>query len=97
MPGEHVTWFFQTFAIFVANPSLAFVVGALFGGLFCLSYSKVIAAAAKAWCIYGVYEYLMHFRVLCTGECNIRVDLLLIYPVLALISVIALFSLVKLA
>jgi hypothetical protein len=29
-------------------------------------------------------------RVLCTGECNIRVDLLLIYPVLAVTSVVGL-------
>ena len=35
-----------------------------------------------AWCLYAVYEYLMYQRVLCTGECNIRIDLLLLYPVL---------------
>ena len=34
------------------------------------------------WFIYAGYECLMYFRVFCTGECNIRVDLLLIYPVL---------------
>ena len=32
------------------------------------------------WALYAVYEYLMYTRVLCTGECNIRVDLMLIYP-----------------
>lgn len=37
---------------------------------------------ALAWCLYAAYEYLMYKRVLCTGECNIRVDLLLLYPVL---------------
>jgi hypothetical protein len=37
---------------------------------------------ALGWCVYAVYEYLMYRRVLCSGECNIRVDLLLIYPVL---------------
>jgi hypothetical protein len=34
------------------------------------------------WGAYAVYETLMFKRVLCTGECNIRVDLLLIYPAL---------------
>lgn len=34
------------------------------------------------WLAYAVYEYLMFKRVLCSGECNIRVDLLLIYPIL---------------
>ena len=32
--------------------------------------------------VYAVYEFFMFKRVLCSGECNIRVDLLLIYPVL---------------
>ncbi len=37
---------------------------------------------ALAWLAYAGYEYLMYARVLCSGECNIRVDLLLIYPAL---------------
>jgi len=28
----------------------------------------------------------MKVRILCSGECNIRVDLLLIYPILILVS-----------
>ena len=35
---------------------------------------------AFIWLFYAAYELLMYKRVLCTGECNIRVDLLLIYP-----------------
>lgn len=34
------------------------------------------------WLAYAFYEYLMFKRVLCSGECNIRVDLLLVYPAL---------------
>lgn len=34
------------------------------------------------WGAYAVYEFLMFRRVLCSGECNIRVDLLLIVPAL---------------
>ena len=34
------------------------------------------------WLSYSVYEYLMYKRVLCSGDCNIRVDLLLFYPLL---------------
>jgi hypothetical protein len=37
---------------------------------------------AVLWVAYAFYEYLMFTRTLCTGECNIRIDLLLIYPVL---------------
>lgn len=39
------------------------------------------------WLAYAVYEYLIYTRVLCTGDCNIRVDLLLIYPALLIGSV----------
>lgn len=28
---------------------------------------------APAWVVYAGYEWLMYLRVLCTGECNIRV------------------------
>jgi hypothetical protein len=41
------------------------------------------------WTAYLVYEYLMRWRILCSGECNIRVDLLLIYPVLGIMSLVA--------
>ena len=51
--------------------------------------------ASTAWILYGVYEYLMRFRVLCSGECNIRIDLLLIYPILLVLSIIAIVVLVK--
>lgn len=41
-----------------------------------------VLVLALLWVAYAGYEYLMYRRVLCSGECNIRVDLLLIYPVL---------------
>jgi len=31
----------------------------------------------------------MYFRILCSGECNIRIDLLLIYPALLTLTVVA--------
>ncbi len=36
------------------------------------------------WLLYAVYEYLVATGVLCDANCNIRVDLLLIFPILAL-------------
>ncbi len=42
--------------------------------------------AALGWMLYAPYEYLMHLRVLCSGECNIRVDLLLLWPLLLFTS-----------
>lgn len=37
---------------------------------------------AVLWVAYALYEYLMYRRIRCSGECNIRVDLVLIYPAL---------------
>ena len=81
--------------IFIRAPWLAFAVGAVFFALSWSTGSKLLITASTAWFLYGVYEYLMRFRVLCSGECNIRVDLLLIYPILLILSIIAVVTLVK--
>jgi hypothetical protein len=47
-----------------------------------------VPSLAIAWVGYLAYESLYIPRN-CTGECNIRVDLLLIYPYLALLTVSA--------
>ena len=81
--------------IFIRAPWLAFAVGALFFTLSWSTRSKLLITSSTAWILYGIYEYLMRFRVLCSGECNIRIDLLLIYPILLILSVIAVATLVK--
>jgi hypothetical protein len=53
---------------------------------FCL----LVLATGALWIGYGIYEYLMQIRVLCSGKCNIRVDLLLIYPVLLALTLASL-------
>lgn len=75
--------------IFIIAPWLAFVVSLAFLFLYRLARFPLIGGTSAAWALYGAYEYLMYFRILCSGECNIRLDLLLIYPALMLLSVIA--------
>lgn len=65
---------------------IALGIGALFAALWLASRLPGSALAALSWLLYAPYEYLMHMRVLCTGECNIRVDLLLIWPLLLVAS-----------
>jgi hypothetical protein len=48
--------------------------------------------AAVAWLLYLPYEYGMKWRILCSGECNIRVDLLPLYPALVMLSILAAVS-----
>jgi len=76
--------------IFIAFPWLALVAAIIFAILYRISKNRLSKIAGKAWLIYSIYEFGMYFRILCTGECNIRIDLLLIYPVLLIFSFIAL-------
>ena len=68
--------------IFVAYPLLAAGVGVVLLGLGRLMRRRLAMAVGLAWLVYAVYELGMKLRWLCSGECNIRVDLLVICPVL---------------
>jgi hypothetical protein len=61
-------------------------------GLHRLSRRGLTLYAAGAWGLYALYELAMHWRWLCSGECNIRVDLLLIYPALALLTLVGIVA-----
>jgi hypothetical protein len=63
--------------IMIAYPWMAFATAGVFVVLWLWRRAGSAAVAAALWIAYGVYETLKHVRVLCTGECNIRVDLLL--------------------
>jgi hypothetical protein len=73
----------------VAYPWLAFVVAAALAVLDVRRPTPAARRAALCWAVYGGYEYLMYARVLCSGECNIRVDLLVVHPALIVITVVA--------
>ncbi|HEX6127239.1 MAG TPA: hypothetical protein VFZ23_17840 [Pyrinomonadaceae bacterium] len=79
----------EQLGILTGYPWLALVVAGCLAILWRWARSKVAAVAAILWAGYAGYEYLMLTRVLCTGECNIRVDLLLIYPLLVLLLLAA--------
>jgi len=75
--------------LIISYPWIAVVVAALFLLLWFRRRTRSAALAGALWLVYAVYEFLIHFRVWCSGECNIRVDLLLLYPVLAGVSILA--------
>ena len=83
----------QALSIFIAHPWLAAVVGALFVTLGWKARRWGVMTIGVVWGLYAAYETGMQRRWLCTGECNIRVDLLLIYPILLLTSAGAAMSL----
>lgn len=86
---------FALLAIFIAWPFLALVPAVAFALAFLRCRKAVVLVAALAWLAYLPYEYAMKLRILCSGECNIRVDLLLFYPVLLLLSAFAVYAFAK--
>jgi hypothetical protein len=73
--------------VFIAWPALALGPAVIFGALYAYGRRNLVLITAIAWLAYFPYELAMKLRILCSGECNIRVDLLVLYPVLAVLSV----------
>lgn len=71
-------------AIFIEYPSLAAIIGIALVALGRLRRHRTAVGVGVVWLLYSMYEFGMKQRWLCSGECNIRIDLLVIYPVLLL-------------
>ena len=83
-------------SLFVGKPlpilgvGLVFLAGHLVLRLTALGagrHPRPLLWAFAAWALYAAWEWLVRVR---TPEANIRVDLLLIWPVLAIVSLVAL-------
>jgi hypothetical protein len=86
---------FLPLAGFIQWPLAALIPAALFGLGFFWKRRALVGTVAILWLGYAIYESLMKARVLCSGECNIRVDLLLITPLLWILSIAAVVQLVR--
>jgi hypothetical protein len=82
-------------AVFVDRPWLAFLPALAFAAIGVRRRRAVVWVVAAVWVLYAVYEAAMARRILCSGECNIRVDLLVLYPLLAVLSLAAVVSAVR--
>jgi hypothetical protein len=76
-------------SVLIELPWLGLIPAALFLAAYRARRRPLVMVAGVAWLAYVPYEYAMLRRWLCSGECNIRVDLLLVYPALVLISAVA--------
>ena len=81
--------------VFITAPIVALAPTLIFLVLYRKTQRFAALLAGLFWLAYLPYEYAMKWRILCSGECNIRVDLLLIYPLLVLASLLALISSVR--
>ena len=77
------------FGLFSHQPWLALLPAALLALTAFFSRSRFAWFVAALWLVYAAYEYGVSIRVLCSGECNIRVDLLLFAPLLVIFTLIA--------
>jgi hypothetical protein len=82
-------------AIFIQYPWLAAVIGLFLVGLGRWRRRRTAVVVGVVWLLYAAYETAMRLRWLCSGECNIRVDLLLLYPLLLAITVAGIVSLLR--
>lgn len=81
--------------LFIGWPWLAFGPAVLFLVAYEVTKRRLAFWTGVIWILYAFYEYGMKRRWLCTGECNIRVDLLLIYPILVVLSVVAAVAVIR--
>src|SRR5215207_605276 len=79
----------ESWVVFVRQPAWALLPAAVFALAFAATRSRTALAAAMLWLLYAALETGNKLRWTCSGECNIRVDLLLIAPGLTLLSLVA--------
>lgn len=48
------------------------------------------AAAAILWLCYALFELLQYVRLVCAGDCGVGLDLLLVWPLLVVVTLVAL-------
>ena len=81
---------YELMSIFVEFPFLVAIPAVIFFVLYLKGWGRTIFAAAIVWGLYTLYESAIILGFFCSGDCNIRVDLLVIYPVLLGLSILAL-------
>jgi hypothetical protein len=86
---------FTAMSIFIEYPFLAAVSGVVLLGLGRRTRKRPAFGVGVVWLLYAAYETGMRQRWLCSGECNIRIDLLVIYPMLLIGSIAAGVSLIR--
>ena len=81
--------FLKVMAVLIEQPFLALGPAIVFFSAYGVLKSRWAFGAGSLWLLYCAYELGMKARFLCSGDCNIRIDLLAIYPALILVSLAA--------
>jgi len=83
---------FMAMAIFIDYPLLAAAIGLVLVGHGRWTHRGLVMTVGVMWLMYSLWEFAIKQRWLCRGDCDIRADLIFIYPVLLLGSVAAVVS-----
>ena len=75
--------------IFIEYPHLEGLIGLAVRAFGRRARRRTVVAVGGLGLLYALYETGMQQRWLCSGECNIRIDLLAIYPALLVSLVVA--------
>lgn len=81
--------------VLIEHPLLALLPAIVFLASFSASKHRILLIVGIVWLLYSFYELAMKYRLLCSGECNIRIDLLVLYPVLLLASIVGIVVAVR--
>ena len=80
----------DVFNLIVAEPWLALLPALSFLVLGRLRRRRFVTAVGIVWALYFAYEWSIHARLTCSGECDIRIDLLVLAPLLTALTALAL-------
>lgn len=75
------------FFVFVAAAAVLY-----FASAACRRPRPGVIVAAVAWLMYAIYEYFIANGTLCDANCNIRVDLILVWPVVWIASLFGIYA-----
>lgn len=81
-------------SVLIEQPLLALAPAIVFLACFIASNNRCTLIVGILWLLYSFYELAMKYRLLCSGECNIRIDLLVLYPALLLVSIVGVVTVV---
>ena len=79
----------------ILHPYIALIPAIIFGIIYYRLRKKILGFTASTWILYFIYETLNLLRITCSGDCGIRADLVLIYPLLIILTMVSIVQTVK--
>lgn len=79
----------ESLSVFVNQPLLVLIPVLVFAVIGIATKSAFAWSGMGVWILYGLYELAVQNRILCSKGCDIRVDLIFMFPLLIIVSFVA--------